>query len=151
VRAIRNSLLRAAYRVGYRVLRVWWAVRRPKKDGVKCVIARGGEILMVRHTYGPTGRWELPGGGVKRREPPLHAAQRETREEVGIDTNDWRPLGDLYWRIDRKRDRLWCFKTEYDGQPIVRDEAEIAEARWFDRAELPAEAARYVPLILALG
>ena len=150
MRPIRNILMRTAYRVGYRVLRVWWLVRRPNKSGVKCVIARGREVLLVRHTYGPRERWELPGGGVKRREKPVAAARRETREELGIDIRDWRPLGDLFERIDSKRDRLCCFATELGDERIERDPAEIAEARWFDRERLPPHTQRYVTRILAL-
>ena len=76
MRRLRDPLLRLAFRVGYRVLRVWWFVRRPTTRGVKCVLTCGDEILLVRHTYGRTDRWELPGGGVKRREEPRAAASR---------------------------------------------------------------------------
>ena len=151
MKAIRDSVLRAAYRAGYRVMRLYWRAFSPEKRGVKCVLTRGGEVLLVRHTYGHERRWELPGGGVKRGEEPAAAARREAREELGVDIGDWRFLGDLFERIDGKRDRLWCFESELAAGEVERDGVEIAEARWFDRAELPAEAARYVPLILALG
>lgn len=149
--AIRNSLLRAAYRVGYRVLRVYWRAANPEKRGVKCVLTRDGEVLLVRHTYGREERWELPGGGVKRGEEPAAAARREAREELGVDVADWRFLGDLFERIDGKRDRLWCFESELTSGEIDFDRAEIAEARWFDRDRLPRDMHRYVARILALG
>jgi 8-oxo-dGTP pyrophosphatase MutT (NUDIX family) len=146
----RNLAMRTAFRVGYRVLRVWWLVARPRKDGVKCVVTRGAEILLVRHTYGPRGRWELPGGGVKRREAPEAAARREAREELGIDIDDWTLQGDLFEHIDSKRDHLYCYGAEVADVAIERDPAEIAEARWFDRERLPAQTPRYVPRILGL-
>jgi 8-oxo-dGTP pyrophosphatase MutT (NUDIX family) len=153
VRRVRDPLLRLAYRVGYRVLRVWWAIARPQKRGVKCVLTRGDEILLIRHTYGGGARrWELPGGGVKRREEPLVAARRETREELGLDVDDWKPLGDLFERIDRKRDRLWCFASEIGrDRPIELDRAEVEEAEWFPRGDLPEERAKYVTRIVALA
>jgi 8-oxo-dGTP diphosphatase len=151
VKRIRNTLLRTAYRAGYPLARLYWRVFRPHTRGVKCVIARGHEVLLVRHTYGPRTRWDLPGGGVKRREEPLDAARRETHEELGIDVDDWRLLGDLFERIDRKRDRLFCYATELGDRRIVRDEAEIAETRWFDRDRLPADTVRYVRRILELA
>jgi 8-oxo-dGTP pyrophosphatase MutT (NUDIX family) len=151
VKAIRNTALRAVYRVGYRVLRVFWLVTSPPKRGVKCVLTRGHEVLLVRHTYGPRKRWELPGGGVKRREEPLDAARRETQEELGVDLTDWRFLGDLFDRIDGRRDQLWCYAAELGDARIERDPAEIAETRWFRRDDLPEKAHRYVRRILELG
>jgi 8-oxo-dGTP pyrophosphatase MutT (NUDIX family) len=148
---LRDPVLRLGFRVGYRVLRVWWFVRRPKNEGVKCVLTRGDDILLVRHTYGRTRDWELPGGGVKRREEPRHAAHREVREELGIELGELAPLGELFARIDRKRDRLWCFAAEVGDCRVELDRAEIAEWRWFPRARLPADAARYVGRIVALA
>jgi 8-oxo-dGTP pyrophosphatase MutT (NUDIX family) len=150
VKSIRNTLLRNAYRLGWRALRVYWRIAKPEKRGVKCLLTRGDEILLVRHTYGDGRRWEVPGGGVKRREEPLAAARREAREELGVDVPDWRLMGDLFEQIDGKRDRLWCFTSEIGAERISADEAEIAELRWFRRDAVPAEAHRYVGRILAL-
>ena len=151
MKAIRNTLLRTAYRVGYRGLRVYWRLANPQNRGVKCVLTRGGEVLLVRHTYGPRERWELPGGGVKRGEEPVAAARREAREELGLDLTDWRPLGDLFEQIDHKHDHLWCFTVEVGDREITRDEAEIADARWFSRDALPPGSHRYVKRIVALS
>ena len=149
--SIRDPLLRLVYRVGYRVLQVWWLIARPKKHGVKCVLVRDDEVLLIRHTYGGRrAEWDLPGGGVKHREEPRQAARREVREELGVDLSRWRFLGELFERIDRKRDRLWCFSCEFDGQSVELDRAEIAEARWFPLEGLPEDRARYVGRILAL-
>jgi 8-oxo-dGTP diphosphatase len=147
---VRDLLLRQAYRVGYRVMRLWWRIARPVKEGVKCVLTRDGEILLVRHTYADRRRWELPGGGIKRREQPLDAARRETREELGIDVRDWTPLGDLFERAHGKHDHLWCFAAELDGRPLELDRAEIAEARWFSEEDLPPRTARHVARIAAM-
>ena len=146
---LRVTLLRTLYRLGYPLAHAYWRLAQPTKQGVKCVLTRGDEVLLVRHTYGPGTRWELPGGGVKRREEPSAAARRETHEELGVDIADWRPLGDLFERIDGKRDTLWCFTAPVGDRTIETDRAEIAEARWFHRDELPADAHRYVARTLA--
>jgi 8-oxo-dGTP pyrophosphatase MutT (NUDIX family) len=149
---LRDPLLRLAFRAGYRTLRVWWWIRRPTKRGVKCVVTRGdGAVLLVRHTYGRTRQWELPGGGVKRREAPRDAARRELREELGVELEELEPLGELFARIEGKNDRLWCFTAPIGARRIERDAAEIADAAWFRREELPDETARYVARIVALG
>ena len=148
---LRDPLLRLAFRVGYQVLRLWWIVAQPTKDGVKCVLTRGDRIVLVQHTYGNRRRWELPGGGVKRREEPPAAASREVREELGVEIDDWTALGDLFERIDRKRDRLWCFSAELGDRAIEIDRAEIAAAELVPRDDLPPGSAKYVSRIVALG
>src|SRR5262245_21795938 len=47
-----------------------------------------GRILLVEPTYKP--EWELPGGMVEANEPPLEAACREVKEELGLEV---RPVG----------------------------------------------------------
>jgi len=81
------AVRRPAYRAAYRVLQVWWFVTRPQKSGVKCVLTDGEQVLLVRHTYGRR-YWDVPGGSVKRGEPPLRAARREMREELGVDVTE---------------------------------------------------------------
>jgi 8-oxo-dGTP pyrophosphatase MutT (NUDIX family) len=146
-----DRLRRVAFRVGYHVLRVWWFVRRPQHRGAKCVITRGDDVLLIRHTYGPRDQWDLPGGGVHRRERPRDAARRETREELGVDLSEWRALGDLFERIDFKHDTLCCFHAAVDGLDLNLDLAagEIAEAAWFPRQRLPMPVGKYVPRIIA--
>ena len=151
MKAVRNRVLRTVYRAGHPLAHAYWRVAQPRKRGVKCVLTRGPEVLLVRHTYGPRTRWELPGGGVKRGEEPLAAARREAREELGLEIEDWRPLGDLFERIYGKRDTLWCFTAPVGDRELATDGAEIAEARWFPRDALPADVHRYVGRILALG
>jgi ADP-ribose pyrophosphatase YjhB (NUDIX family) len=145
----RDPALRALYRVGFVVLRVYWFLVRPTKQGVKCVITRPGAVLLVRHTYGPRGKWELPGGGVKRGEPPEHAARREMQEELGLDIAEWAALGDVLDRIDRKRDTLHCFTAELGDRALDPDPAEIAEVGWFEPDRLPQSAGKHIPRILA--
>jgi 8-oxo-dGTP diphosphatase len=48
-----------------------------------------GRILLVQPTY--KDHWDIPGGYVETAETPAHAAAREIREELGIET----PVGTL--------------------------------------------------------
>lgn len=146
----RPRLLAVFYRLAFRVLRAYWFVFRPTKRGVKCVLTRGNEVLLVRHTYGDRQLWELPGGAIKRGEAPLDAARRETREELGLTISDWRELGHFTAREEHRHDTLYCFGAEANGAVPVPDRVEIAEARWFPAGAPPAPIGRFARYMLGL-
>jgi len=136
--------------VAFRLLAVYWRVVQPTKRGVVCVLTRGDEVLLVRHTYGRRWQWDLPGGGMRRGEEPLHAVEREIHEELGVEPGGFVLLGELFERIGGKHDQLWCFTAEIGGRELTPSPVEIAEARWFPRASLPPERARHVDRVVAL-
>jgi 8-oxo-dGTP pyrophosphatase MutT (NUDIX family) len=147
----RDALLRAVYRVGYRILRVYWLLVRPTKRGVVCLLTRDDEVLLVRHTYGRRLQWDLPGGGLRRSEEPQAGIRREIGEELGLELPDLQFMGELFERIDGKHDQLWCFCAEVGDHPIEANAVEIAETRWFPRTALPERRAKYLKRILALA
>jgi ADP-ribose pyrophosphatase YjhB (NUDIX family) len=130
---------RRAIRVGYVALKAWWFVRRPNTEGVKVVLRRGEDVLLVRHAYGRRAEWDLPGGFMGTDEPPEEAVLRELEEELGVRAQSAVALGKLLQRCGGKRDTIHAFATDVDGGPLVLDEAEIAEARWFGHEALPDE------------
>jgi len=141
---------RIAYRGAYAALRSYWFIRRPDVQGVKCVLTDGQNVLLVRHTYGHR-EWDLPGGAVRRNEPPVRAASREMQEELGVDVDAWTALGQLRARIDHRRDNMHCFQADIAGQPLRMDPCELAAVSWFPRAALPPDRGRFVTRILAMG
>ena len=105
-------------------------MRRPHTEGVKCIVADGGRVLFVRHTYGNRSAWEIPGGGLHRGEAPEAAVRREMREELGIELVDVREVGRVEVAGSHKRTLLHCFAGGTGGVPLRLEAAEIAEARW---------------------
>jgi 8-oxo-dGTP pyrophosphatase MutT (NUDIX family) len=147
----RAWVLSHLYRVAYQLARVYWFVVRPKKSGVKCLITRGDEVLLVRHTYGDRRVWELPGGAVKRREAPLQTARREMQEELGLSISDWIALGDFFAKYEHRKDTMHCFHAVVGDVSPVADRIEIAQVRWFPVAALPAPTGRFVRRILSMS
>ena len=105
-------------------------MRRPHTRGVKCILRDRGRVLYVRHTYGDREVWELPGGGLRRREAPEPAVRREMAEELGVQLQDLRELGRVEIAGRHKRTLLICFEAHAGGRPLRLAPAELAEARW---------------------
>jgi 8-oxo-dGTP pyrophosphatase MutT (NUDIX family) len=145
-----RPVLRLGYRVAYIVLSVTWTVVGRAPTGVKCVILRGDDVLLVRHTYGPR-RWELPGGTKRPREAPEQTARRETREEIGADIADWTEIEPLATKLRRARLNLHAFVARVEQLEPETDGVEIAQARFFPVAALPKPIGPDVKRILDRG
>ena len=138
---------RLGYQVASKLLYVFRFVFRPSLRGVRCVLRRGDEVLIVRHTYGDR-RWGLPGGAIKRREAPAEAARREMDEELGVDLV-WRSIGELrFVGHERARHHVYCYMAELSGGDVEVNAAEIAEARWYPVDGLPADAVKGTGLVV---
>jgi 8-oxo-dGTP pyrophosphatase MutT (NUDIX family) len=139
---------RLGYRSAYCALRVYWFLLRPSSRGVKCVLTHGEYVLLVRHTYGPDS-WELPGGGARRGEDPVATARREMGEELGLSIEDWTRQGETVVDVGHHRDRVQFFTAEVDSPELDINLAELSEARWFSRNQLPPDLGRYARAIIA--
>ena len=104
------------------------------------VVVHDGNVLVIT----PAGRPQistLPKGGPQEGEPPEATAQREVREETGVEARIVERLGDVeYWY---RRGGLRVFKTvgfylcDYVSGDTADHDHEVDEARW-----MPLERAR---------
>jgi 8-oxo-dGTP pyrophosphatase MutT (NUDIX family) len=140
--AMRDALMRQLYRLGYRVLRLVWLVRPPRGRGAKGLLTNAGQVLLVRHTYGPH-EWELPGGGSRRGEASIATLRRELREELRVDVAEATSLGAINGPGRYCGNRVSYFTAELPSRDIVRDPVEIAEVAWFDLGSPPARLGWY--------
>ena len=103
---------RAAYWLGFRILRGWWYLRRPDHRGALVAIWVRNRILMLRLSY--RHDLNLPGGGIMRGETPEQTALRELKEEVGLTLDPsllriaWRQQS--FW--DYRQDHVTIFEVE---------------------------------------
>jgi 8-oxo-dGTP pyrophosphatase MutT (NUDIX family) len=142
------SLRRAAYRVAYRLHWVALFVWHPRGRGAKALLVCGGEVLFVRHSYGPN-RWELPGGGVRRGEGPLAALRRELAEELDVSAANPQALAVRYGPGRFSRHRTYLYRVDLTSPVITADPVEIVEARWWDPAAPPGRLSRMAREALA--
>ena len=135
-----DGLWRLAYRVGFRIARLWWRLRRPSHDGAVVAVWLGDRILAVQQSYRTNLSW--PGGGIRRGEEPREAARRELREEVGLDVRPDELLlaRDMVVDWDFRRDHVRIFELRLRSEPVLRiDNREIVAARFVEPEALLAE------------
>ncbi|GMN13869.1 NUDIX domain-containing protein [Altererythrobacter sp. MTPC7] len=131
-----RPLHRAALKGAHRVRHRWRLWRKVQLDGVSVILrSRAGEILLVRHAYGPQV-WTLPGGGMKRGEEPVETARREMQEELGAVLVDARYLGFVDETLSGSPHRAHVVIAGLDAPPAA-DRREIESAAFFALDALP--------------
>lgn len=117
------SALQKAQKVLYLAARMYWAIARPLTLGVRVIMRRDDEVLLVKHTY--QDRWFFPGGLVERGETLDEAARREAREEVGAELGPLTLLG-IFSNFDEgKADHITVFCcSEFTLKPAPNSEIE---------------------------
>jgi len=96
-----------------------------------------GEVLLLRHSYGPRG-WALPGGGIGRGEEPETAARREIAEELDMALSRLREVARIEEVISGSPHTAHLFAARADASPRP-DGREVIEARFFPPDALPAD------------
>ncbi len=122
-----------AYKAAYRLMRVYWKVRRPDTHGALVAIWHQGRILLVKNSYVPYH--SLPGGYVKATETARQAALRELKEEiglVGVREQALLPGVDVVHHWEGKTDHVEIFQLEVDTAPHVQvDNREVVSAAFY--------------------
>jgi len=121
-----------AYVCAYRMMRFYWAVRKPTTNGALVTLWNRGQVLLVRNSY--VSYHTLPGGYLRRGETSRQAALRELREEVGVtaSSDDLSLLIDETHEWEGKHDHVSIFALELPERPAIKvDHREVVDAAWY--------------------
>lgn len=130
--------MRTLLKLAHLLRRIYWFLLGPVTVGVRLILIREGQVLLVWHRY--EDAWFLPGGGVKRGETLEQAVRREAAEECGarLDTVDF--LG-IYSNFQEfKSDHIGLFQSD-DFTLQDRPNIEIERVSFFSLDHLPADLA----------
>ena len=108
---------------------------RPLTLGVRVLLVRDQQVLLVKHAYAPYC-WYIPGGGVKKGETLEQAMRREAAEEAGATLGDVHLFGVYTTFSDYKSDHVVVFVCE-DFEAYGRKSVEIEAFGWFALDALP--------------
>jgi 8-oxo-dGTP pyrophosphatase MutT (NUDIX family) len=138
---VMKKLIRPTFAAYESVAKIVRRARWPLTIGVRTmVVDEDARVLLVRHTYSPG--WHFPGGGVNKRETAVDAAIREVREEAQIELTEPPELVGIYLNLAQVKCDHILFYRARDWRRVAEKPRtmEIAEARFFDIDDLPADA-----------
>jgi 8-oxo-dGTP pyrophosphatase MutT (NUDIX family) len=137
-----QALQQAAAWLTYRLLRVYWWVRRPVVLGVRVLVVHESRVLVVKHSY--RKGWFLPGGRPERGESLAATARREANEETGMVIEGPELFG-IYSSLDGpESDHVVVFVATGPFRSTVRDrghDSEIDGVQWLNIGGLPKDTA----------
>jgi NAD+ diphosphatase len=98
-------------------------------------VTRGDEILLARSLRFPGSMYSVLAGFVEPGETLEQCVAREVLEEVGIEVTDIRYFASQPWPFPHSL--MIGFTATWVSGDLRLEEAEIADAQWFTRANLP--------------
>lgn len=115
-------------------VKLYWRLFKPQSYGVKIVIIHPHDpdkILLVRHSYGNTTLWNIPGGGYNpKKENAISAIEREIQEELGVSVSRLKHLGEYHTGSEGKKDAVTLFSGMIDNPEKITTNPEISELNW---------------------
>ena len=117
----------------------------------EAVVVRDGKVLLLRRAMDPyRGFWDVPGGFCDGAEHPMHAAERELAEELGLSCRATAYIGawlDVYGEPAPDGIETQCITSAYlmtltepGAEPRPNPE-EATDYGWFDLTALPEDLA----------
>ncbi|MEN8172995.1 MAG: NUDIX domain-containing protein [Chloroflexota bacterium] len=118
----------------YTLSRMFWLWVNPLSVGVRILLIRDRQILLVNHVYNDL--WYLPGGLLERRETFEDAARREALEEVGAQVKDLALFGVYTYHEKNNYDHVVAF-ISHDFDVSGDTDEEIERWGFFELDDLP--------------
>jgi 8-oxo-dGTP pyrophosphatase MutT (NUDIX family) len=120
----------------YKIYIMRWWFTRSITVGVRLLLIKDGQVVLVKHTY--QEGWYLVGGGIKQNETPEEAGRREAREEAGAQLGSMTLFGIFTQYIENRSDHIIVFVCNDFTLVPVKD-FEIESVQLFPVDKLPED------------
>ncbi|MGD8999383.1 MAG: NUDIX hydrolase [Granulosicoccaceae bacterium] len=112
-------------------------IRHPGGAVALAVDAQQRVCLLRQYRHAAGGwLWEFPGGRIEPGESALLSAQRELREEAGVEAGQWRAVIDFYSTPGFCDERLYLFlASDLQHVASAAEADEVLEVHWLELYE----------------
>ena len=143
LKAVKAKKTESVYIYHKNIKKLWeiFTKKFPIIDAAGGLVERSdGKILFIYRN----NKWDLPKGGIEKKELIIEAAQREVKEETGLaDLIVINKIGETYHIFKKgknfrlKRTYWFKMKSDYQGELFHQEEEGIISAEWINKKRIP--------------
>ena len=143
LKAIKAKKTESVYIYHKNIKKLWeiFTKKFPIIDAAGGLVERSDDKFLFIYR---NNRWDLPKGGVEKKELIIEAAQREVKEETGLaDLIVINKIGETYHIFKKgknfrlKRTYWFKMKSDYQGELFPQEEEGIISAEWINKKRIP--------------
>lgn len=103
-----------------------------------CVILDAeGKLLLIHRNTPKRIQWETPGGKIEKGEDSRRTAEREAEEEIGVDIEIIKELGNKEFQEDTyTMSYIWYLSSIKSGKPQLMEKDKYDDMKYFSWEEL---------------
>ena len=143
LKAIKSKKTESVYIYHKNIKKLWeiFTKKFPIIDAAGGLVERSDDKFLFIYR---NNKWDLPKGGVEKKELIIEAAQREVKEETGLaDLIVINKIGETYHIFKKgknfrlKRTYWFKMKSDYQGELFPQEEEGIISAEWINKKRIP--------------
>ena len=143
LKAIKAKKTESVYIYHKNIKKLWeiFTKKFPIIDAAGGLVERSDDKFLFIYR---NNKWDLPKGGIEKKELIIEAAQREVKEETGLaDLIVINKIGETYHIFKKgknfrlKRTYWFKMKSDYQGELFPQEEEGIISAEWINKKRIP--------------
>ena len=143
LKAIKSKKTESVYIYHKNIKKLWeiFTKKFPIIDAAGGLVERSDDKFLFIYR---NNKWDLPKGGIEKKELIIEAAQREVKEETGLaDLIVINKIGETYHIFKKgknfrlKRTYWFKMKSDYQGELFPQEEEGIISAEWITKKRIP--------------